>query len=161
MKTTEKKEPEIKLYGIPIWCHHHCGKMGIEKTESSLLKLAGSAAFLEIVNPTLFSGKRYCKVLWEILFAVEEKVNGQVLFSDAHLRAAFGLSNEMKVSSDWLLEKYGGDVAAQGCFIRYQQFLNIPGPGTGNDGDPNISIENNEEMKNAIAALLLTKSVAN
>ena len=59
MKTTEKKKPEIKLYGIPIWCHHHCGKMGIEKQEPLELKLVGSAARLEIGSPKLFREKRY------------------------------------------------------------------------------------------------------
>lgn len=70
--------------------------------------------------------------------------------------AAFGLTDylPMQLPGDFLLEKYGGDVACQFLFIRWQDYLNIPGPGTGHDGDPNISIKLTDEIKEAIRALL-------
>lgn len=132
--------------------------MQLEHVDTSTCKIAGSAASVEIGTPHLSTnGKRYWKVSWKVRWSRDEEVNGQVFFSDACLRTAFGLSEENGVSGEWLLKEYGGDVAAQGLFIRYQQFLNVPGPGTGHDGDPNVSLELTEQMKNAVVSLLLTK----
>ena len=152
-----KRKPDTKMCGEPVWCHHHCGKMHLENTTPSSLKIAGSAACLEIGSPESVRGERHWKILWEIRFGSNGRVNGQVIFPDKYLRAAFGLSDEVGFGGEWMLSEYGADTAAQGWFIRYQNFLNIPGPGTGHDGNPNISIEITEEMKNAAAALLLAK----
>lgn len=53
-----------------------------------------------------------------------------------------------------MIRRYGGTTADQGRFIRYNRFLNIPGPGTGHDGDSNISVEIRSEMQDAVAAFL-------
>lgn len=43
----------------------------------------------------------------------------------------------------------------QGAFIRYGNFLNIPSPGTGHDGDPNISILIDGPIRRAVRQLLI------
>ena len=83
--------------------------------------------------------------------------------STKNLRCAFGLSDEEDYDGSratflpWRntnIERYGGTCFYQGVFLRYEYFLNIPGPGTGNDGNPNISVELDDGIKNAVRQLL-------
>jgi hypothetical protein len=60
----------------------------------------------------------------------------------------------MEESGEWLLDRYGGDSAAQGFYIRWRNCLNIPCPGTGHDGDPNISVTLSDDIKEAVRQLL-------
>lgn len=53
-----------------------------------------------------------------------------------------------------MLDRFGGTVARQGIFIRWRDFMNIPGPGTGGDGDANISVMITGEIKEAIKTIL-------
>jgi hypothetical protein len=53
-----------------------------------------------------------------------------------------------------MIEPFGGTVAKQRKFIRYHEFLNIPGPGSGYQGDPNVSIELYPETIAAVRNLL-------
>ena len=69
------------------------------------------------------------------------------------LRGAFGLSDEVLEGSAWLVESYTAQSAAQGKYIRLGKFLNIPCAGTGHDGDPNVSIVINPDMRDAVDRL--------
>ena len=73
---------------------------------------------------------------------------------DEHLKMAFGLSEESGKYGDWLIGRFGGESAEQGQFIRFENFLNIPCPGTGHDGDPNISIVLDDKIRDAVEHLL-------
>lgn len=79
---------------------------------------------------------------------------GQVEMDSCQLAAAFGLSDESGDFGDWLIERYRADSAEQRLWIRYGNQLNIPGPGTGHDGDPNISIELDGDIKKAVVAII-------
>jgi len=96
-----------------------------------------------------------------VIQSPQEKTNGSVIFPDQVLLAAFCLTDDPGVGVDWsqwLLDQYGGDLAIQGRFIHWTSqhttFLNIPCPGTGHDGDPNISLEVTPEIKDAIRQLV-------
>lgn len=147
------KKPAIHL-GFPIWWHHHGSKMKLESLikSDSLLLISGSAAHIGIVRKADLNSNWW--VEWEVVQSPGAKVNGSIVLSPDELRAAFGLSEESGDFGDWLLAEYGGDSAEQGKFIRWKNFLNIPCPGTGHDGDPNVSVELDEDIQNAVRQLL-------
>ncbi len=155
MKIADSKQKPKMSFGWPEWFHHHGCKMVVDcfnKDQRSIF-IKGSAASLEItkmVNPN----KNSWLVTWEVIQSTHTKVNGSTVFSGDELCAAFGLSDETEELSDWLIEKFGGESASQRRYIRWKNFLNIPCPGTGNDGDPNISILIDDEIKKSIKQLL-------
>lgn len=141
----------------PIWWHCHGKKMQIKTLDlgRKFLKLAGSAAELNIEKFADFIGDIW-NVEWCILHSPIENVTGTILFTGEELRTAFGLKPVTTPSNDkHLIERFGGDRAYRGKFFGYGNHLNIPGPGTGHDGDPNISIEISDEMRDAIKQLLI------
>jgi hypothetical protein len=102
------------------------------------LVIAGSAARVRITRRA-FTVDEGWNVEWEVVQSQQTKVIGCTHFNTHELRAAFGLSEETGEFGDWLIERFGAESAQQGKYIRWKDFLNIPCPGTGHDGDPNIS----------------------
>ncbi|MFC1599111.1 hypothetical protein ACFL2U_03860 [Patescibacteria group bacterium] len=148
--------PELGMFGQPNWCHHHCTKMRLNKEETDLenkkIIIEGSAAKLTI---TFHEELKRWLVSWEVIQSQNEGAKGKMFFTDDMLKAAFGLQDHLeKLGSEWLTQRYGGTIACQHRFIRWQKYLNIPCPGTGHDGDPNISIQIDQEIMDAVAALL-------
>ena len=93
-------------------------------------------------------------IKWEIRHSASLSVEGRVAFTREELKAAFAISEESGEWGDELIRRYGADSAEAGKFIRWRNFLNIPCPGTGEDGDPNVSLEVNDKMKEAIKELV-------
>lgn len=154
-KQWRPRKPDLSMLGFPVWFHHHAIKMNVVALdqERKRLEIAASAAFLKISRITI--EKKAWKLEWQVRQSRSERTDGVVLFTDEQLSIAFGLtSGEVPSHSRWLIDRYGGDYAFQGNFIRWQHCLNIPCPGTGHDGDPNISIEIDEKMQEAVAVLL-------
>ena len=153
-KPAQPRDPEIRWY-FPIWCHHHGSKMCVKKfsKENHLLVIAASAASVRITRRSS-TADGWWFVEWEVVHSQQEKVNGCVIFGSDELRAAFGLSGDSGRFGDWLIERFGAESAEQRMYIRWKNFLNIPCPGTGHDGDPNVSIHLNEEIQNAVRQLL-------
>lgn len=149
--------PELKMCDIPVWCHHHCSKMRVTPTDGSQDKvvIAGSVATLTITRGPDSSRTNFV-INWEIIWSgVGEKVNGCVWMSKINLKTAFGLRcGWCPEEGRQLINAYGGEAAFPGQFIRWKNFLNIPGPGTGHDGDPNISVKLDEEIIAAVRRFL-------
>ena len=118
-----------------------------------LLVIAGSAASVRITRRATTVDEGWF-VDWEVVQSQQEKANGRIILTSDDLRAAFGLSQESGLFGDWLIERFGADSASQGKFIRWRNFLNIPCPGTGHDGDPNVSIHFDEDIQSAVRELL-------
>lgn len=147
----EEKMPQMGRMG-PKWWHSHGTKMKLITTGicNEFFILQGSAAELIVTRK-----RTLWLVSWKVIQSPDEQTIGQVLFSNDDLLVAFGFSGyNFHPGSEWLIEQYGGTVARQGKYIRYKNFLNIPCPGTGNDGDPNISIELGEEIMKAAVQLV-------
>jgi len=160
------RDPRISRWGYPNWFHRHGIKMSpgkLDKKQKSL-RISGSAAFLNIfpADVTVFNG---WLVTWRVVYSRNERTEGQAFFATEELAAAFGLAPTTGCSGDWLIERYGAHSAVQGKYIFWRRderdprgnptaFLNIPCPGTGHDGDPNISIEVSTEMSNVVNELL-------
>ncbi len=143
----------MAMFG-PKWWHHHGIKMRVEKLSQAnkLLIITGSAASIRITSRTMRNDDGWY-VKWEVLFDRDCKVNGQVWMATDNLRAAFGLSENSGKFGQWLIDRFGADSAEQGMYIRYKDYLNIPCPGTGHDGDPNVSILLDDKIKEAVSKL--------
>lgn len=145
---TSGKTPRLVENDIPEWWHHHGTKMRVESYDlnNRVLTLKSSAATIiiqpaKILSPSSEHG-------WHMLYRIEcgsdTRFEGRVWMNAAELQAAFCFRYDPRdfgYRSRWLIDEYGADVAVQGKFIRWSYFLNIPGPGTGHDGDANISIK--------------------
>jgi hypothetical protein len=148
-----RRPPEVHpVLGYPIWWNAHGHKMRVESADDNDVVLTSSAAEVKISRSTA----DVWFVDWKVVQFVPtgEGVNGRTGFSRGDLTAAFGLSDEVGEFGGWMIDRFGGDTANQKSFIRYEDFLNIPGPGTGNDGDPNVSILLSEEITAAVERLL-------
>lgn len=152
-------KPSLKSgWGQPVWYHHHGRKMMLQENESDRDKVVikGSAAELNITHleELDYRGRERWNVEWMVGQSPEEKVQGSRVFSERELLSAFGFENTTDPCSVWMIQRYGGSTASQGKFIRFDNYLNIPHPGTGHDGDPNVSIELDDEIKEAVKKLL-------
>jgi len=155
MSEKPEKEPEMAEFG-PIWWVSHGTKMRVVEDEcgKNVLVIRGSAAEVKITKmPGTDSG-------WLIEYRIDHggycQSNGQVWMNESELAAAFRLRDDHENSKLWLIRRYGGTVAIQRLFIRYREFLNIPGPGTGYQGDSNVSIKLYPETILAVHKLILS-----
>lgn len=143
-------ENERDPMGKPIWWHHHGIKLSVMTKVQNELILESSAAKLVIS----FLEKNCWKVRWEVGQVGDQGSSGMVIFSSKELREAFDYRLVPKKNESFLFVRYGATAARQGKFIRTDRFLNIPCPGTGSDGDPNISILLTQEIVEAVRKLL-------
>ena len=159
MKTAvQRRDPEIRWY-FPIWCHHHGSKMRVEQLDQQnhILVISGSAAKVTIRKASsVYPDAKGWFVDWKVVQykPYDEGACGRSQFNDEDISAAFGLSESSGKFGEWLIKQFGADSAEQGKYIRWKNFLNIPCPGTGHDGDPNVSIHLDEEIQNAVRQLL-------
>lgn len=148
----QRRDPELCL-GCPDWFHPKGAIMRVKRANEREVFICGSAAAVRITR-ALASEAGEWSVDWEILDGEGGKVSGNVGFSTAQLRGALGLSEESGELGDWVISRYGADAAEQGKFIRWLNFLNIPCPGTGHDGDPNVSVFLDDMIRGSVRRLL-------
>jgi len=163
MKKLLKRTPET-YSGKPIWWQEHGAEMSVKNFDQQNLILnlsSGRGTELIITKASLISRNVIgWFVDWEITHQIYDKigVKGRVWFNDDVLKSAFGLSDSSGMYGNWLIERYGADVADPGKYIRWKEFLNIPCPGTVHEEDPNISILLNENIKHAVQKLFEEKT---
>jgi hypothetical protein len=148
---TEKEPCWFHLRGSQFFVvgHDHLGPLKERK-----LTLKARCAQIEI-----WRDRRHPK-WWNLKYEIKHfsgYTKGFISGMTAHdLIKAFGLSDEC--DDDELCQKiianYGGDVARQGMYIRCGKYLCIPGPGTGGDGEPIVSVYVDEDVQHAMAELL-------
>ena len=152
----QRTRDEIAPGDWPTWWNTHGFQMGVRELDTKRHKLVikGTAASLTI-SPSEY-GNWYLD--WEIKHSIETQVNGRIQLDKEGIEAAFRLSNS---KGRWggvdLAKRFGADSAEYGHYIRKEEYLNIPGPGIGFIGDPNISIHLDEDVKGAVADLLGTR----
>ena len=158
--SAHQQNPTSDRAPMPAWCHHHGSKMRVipsnrDPRDPHVLTIAGSAARVRIYNRRMSVHDGWY-IDWEVTFSQQERATGRIFFTTDVLRAAFGLSEGLTIpgGTAWLLQQFDADNAWQGRYIRKGLFLNIPCPGTGHDGDPNVSIHLDETIKAAVRKLI-------
>lgn len=147
--------------GKPEWFHHHGFKMRVASFDAAKrnLIITGSAAKLTVSQPDELGTDRWF-VDWEVVQGPREKSSGRTVLATDQLSAAFGVTTpeiDEHEARHFLFSQYGADAASQTNFIRWKEFLNVPCPGTGHDGDPNISIYLDIAMREAVKTLTAPK----
>lgn len=142
----------------PNLFHHHGLKL-VPTNERPIIQVAqidevliGSNAVRLQIKKGL--GNEDYQVLWYINSPNKGYVEGKVVMSRGELKEAFlPPSPEKNLDMQWA-KKFGAESGVQGSYIRNGPFLNIPMPGTGHDGDPNISVFVTDEIQSAVRKLL-------
>lgn len=147
-------------------------ELDVERTVRSVrVAISARAAFLHIMRDYR-EGRRgasspaeqhsFC-LHWEIHHRTDEITIGTRVVSEDDLRGMFGLAlprdaylaNHPHIQ--WALAcvrttgaAFEQVIGRPGQFLRADEFLVVPGPGIGRDGDPNISIEIDVPMRDAV-----------
>ena len=166
-----ERKPESK-HGSPIWWNKHGWKMRVREcytrpryssltkgddTKPNHLMIKGDAATVTIDEDYLRPGYF---IEWEIMrdFSFKLQTGGRIHLSAWDLARAFGLNDTNDPEGswywDWLVRDYGATTGLQGYYVRDRNYLNIPCPGTGRDGDPNVSIRLSKEIKEAVKSII-------
>jgi len=126
---------------MPNWHNGHAWKMRVTSWSSNRLVISSSAAWVIITAEPTTSGEEF-SVEWSIIHYVDTDTTvGRRRYTRDDLEMAFELG-------------LSGAAVRQGLFYRDGRHLNIPCRGTGDDGDPNVSILVTDEMKIAVRRLL-------
>lgn len=139
------------MFNVPRWHHHHSSKLLINKAKS----VQGNSLILESNAVRVTIQRDVQNKGWQIDYEIKHPSNswstGRVCMMSEDLRTAFKLSDDCAAAwGQTILDEHGGSVAHQGKYIRFGRYLNIPGPGTGHDGDPNVSIYLDDEVIAAV-----------
>lgn len=138
----------------PPWWHKRGQEMEIGDFEEwkKTLILSGPCALLSITLVGLVPDQGWF-LHWEIDHGGGSQVKGTAFLHNECLKAAFGLVKKTSGYSDILRQKFRADCAEIGEYIRTGNYLNIPSPGSGADGDPNISVYITDEMRECVRKL--------
>lgn len=157
-----------RLYGRPKWSNA-CGSkmdMSIGASDDNRLVFGNRRAQLVITRASVeIPGLGGWFVDWRIShYPHYDQVfsAGRRHFTKDDLIRAFALRDFDQAASQTLLTEtdrailcvFRGDFARTGKFIVWHNFLNIPAPGTGFNGDPNISIHVSPAIRNAVGTFL-------
>ena len=139
----------------PSWLVGHGIKMEVHEKGLGTLTLKGSVARLEIVSFGPKAGPHEYKVAWNVTH-VDGYTSGSVNMNRDDVARAFGIVNGMGDGGGALRAPDGKEIhaAAQGLYFRRSRYLNIPHPGTGRQGDPNISVYVTDEIRKAVFELI-------
>lgn len=161
-KIFEDKDPDTKV--VPSWYHSNGDKIKeIDFCETtSALRISwgsshlfgeSSAEIIIILAPD--SWHKAWLVKWKTNPNPQEESSGYRTFTSSELKAAFGISDDSSLDQeDQSTDRLDVDSTKHGKYIRWRNFLNIPCPNTGEDGNPNISIYVNKDIRDAVIELL-------
>lgn len=154
--------PALTPLGYPYWYHN-----GGDEVIYIGMKAANAPSrvfLLKSKSVELFIYKDWAspqqEESWMVKYHIKHPLiptytEGLVLMTTQELKTAFGLSGDCDADyGQGVIDVCGGDVAKEGTYLRFQEYLNIPGPGYGRDGDPNISIRVGKGTKNALGEFL-------
>lgn len=135
--------------GIPWWFHSNADKLDVVYELSTHVKLvlASKSAFIDISPDDTFG---QWLITWRLKVARKGWVRDFVVLSTQELEYAFGLKHNWTAAdvifiADQLFNPEGSNdesAVSMGKFIRYRQYLTLPGPGWPNyDMHPGVSLD--------------------
>jgi hypothetical protein len=137
----------------PEWFHP--GGLAMQFVERNERRMIFASRWSSLKVLVLPEDKELFAVRWNVKHGSNEFVDGTVFFSNELLKMAFGLAPAVVTPCRRaFVERYGADYAVQGRCVKRGPHLNIPGPGTGCSGDPNISILLTPEIQREAALFL-------
>lgn len=140
----------------PIWWHHHGYKLMVTNCDipNRCVVFATNTTSIRFTQRAMTVDEGWF-VDWMIRYGQQDQMNGRIVLLTRDLLIAFDLEVPKEAEADSVLtRRFDADVARQGRYIRTGPFLNIPGPGTGCDGDPNMSIYLEKSIRVAMDKLL-------
>ena len=139
----------------PRWWVNHGHKMEVAEggpKENELVLINGEVARLVITRSK--SGPQRYELAWNVHHACGH-TEGHVRLDSGDLLLAFGLIDGKRPGhSVFPHAPETPDADAEGAYFRRGNYLNIPHPGTGLQGDPNISVFLTSEIKRAVKELI-------
>lgn len=149
------KKPTKTHDVVPAWWHPNGAKMRpLSDLQHRSLQVVSNSATLTISPDEESRDRDQWLITWEIRRRSLYGITARIKTSTESLRRAFGLKEGTAESGRKFLRPYGADSAEEGRYIRAGNYLNIPHPGTGRDGDPNISILLDEDIQELLRQLL-------
>jgi hypothetical protein len=149
------RPPELQApEAAPSWfCAGHKFTIQIEDEKNHLLSLRNGSAHLSIM-PAGDAGwlMKYHNNLSAESDGLSSFLEGRVYLDTSAIRSVFGLPPQNRT------EEHQDEARIRSQFIRSGNFLNVPGPGSGQEGDANISIYITQEIKDAVMRLLAPHS---
>ncbi len=151
----EEGKPKKTCSDAPVWWHPNGMMMRpMSGYQEHKLQIFSDRAVLTI-SPAEDPREHNIWLLdWKITRISAFTISVKLKIPEKILRHAFALDDGPYESDEWLLKHYGADAAERGYYVRAGNYLNIPGPGTGHDGDSNISIFLRPDIKEAVRQLL-------
>lgn len=151
--------PPTNIAGYPTWYHPGGDKVIIKRhngTTTPARELVIGSNNLNMTITKDHHSQDNKRDEWVIKYKLNHGpirtwTEGFIIMTTQDLKTAFGLSGDCEAEDgQGVLDVCGGDVAKEGKYIRYKEFLNIPGPGHGWDGDANVSIRVGKGMKSQL-----------
>jgi hypothetical protein len=140
----------------PVWWNQRGAHMRLDRVDPTRLVIQNESKTAQLtINPTLDK--------WRVSLRLQHGPGWQMattlLLSTEEVRAAFALSNtptEGTAALQHICKFSGGecDTGEFGKFVRWDYFLNLPCAGTGEDGDPNLSLYLSPEIVAAVDQFL-------
>ncbi|OGF82256.1 hypothetical protein A3B18_02845 [Candidatus Giovannonibacteria bacterium RIFCSPLOWO2_01_FULL_46_13] len=137
----------------PFWCHYFCYETVLElyDKETEIILISAAASLLVVSREA-----DEWLLEWEIN-QPPKIAHGKIVLTKDELQRAFGLSFHPGESGDELKKLFGGQSAEPGKYIRWENFLNVPCPGSGDHFDPNFSMMLDDEIRKAIHKITKAK----
>jgi len=151
----EEGKPAKARGDAPAWWHLNGTKMRpLSDFQHRLLHIISDSATLTISPDENHLERKIWLLSWEITRVSALGIKIELKMPTEVLCRAFALDDDPSSSDEYLLKHYGAGAAERGYYIRAGNYLNIPGPGTGSDGDPNISILLDDDIQELLRELL-------
>jgi len=139
----------------PVWWHPNGMRMRpLSDLQRHSLQIVSDRATLTISPDKEPHKHRVWVLAFEINRVTAFSLKTQLKIPEKTLCLAFALRDDPDSSDEWLTGHYGADSAIPGYYIRSGDYLNIPGPGTGRDGDSNLSILLDNDIRALLEQLL-------
>jgi hypothetical protein len=144
--------PEFLATDVPRWFYQAGATVCVQSflQDKKILKIGSDTIEIQILP---MKGKTgiWC-VRWKVFHAPSEYTEGARVFDPPMLQRAFWLQSGE--APPWTAGRYPCDDAVLGHFIRKGNHLNIPGPGTGLEGNANASLLLTKEIQDCIVTML-------